>query len=192
MNKNQIAETVTKSALNLIPGVGGAIASILGDYLSIRKEARLNEFIKNADVVKIACYSSTVNATQGSITTDKYNAYMQGNGYALKLYSENMLDYHQPITFQRSKLQNEVFEVIGTTDIYQDKIAIAVVNSGDKKIRLTNENFGTIESRKYVTAESLEDYDNDENRKFKYYEQQNPTSLVVEPRSITTFIVHVK
>ena len=47
MNKNQIAETVTKSALNLIPGVGGAIASILGDYLSIRKEARLNEFIKN-------------------------------------------------------------------------------------------------------------------------------------------------
>ena len=47
MDKNQIAETVTKSALNLIPGVGGAIASILGDYLSIRKEARLNEFIKN-------------------------------------------------------------------------------------------------------------------------------------------------
>lgn len=47
MDKNQIAETVTKSALNLIPGVGGAIASILGDYLSVRKEARLNEFISN-------------------------------------------------------------------------------------------------------------------------------------------------
>ena len=47
MDKNQIAETVTKSALNLIPGVGGAIASILGDYLSVRKEARLNEFIRN-------------------------------------------------------------------------------------------------------------------------------------------------
>lgn len=47
MDKNQIAETVTKSALNLIPGVGGAIASILGDYLSTRKEARLNEFITN-------------------------------------------------------------------------------------------------------------------------------------------------
>jgi len=47
VDKNQIAETVTKSALNLIPGVGGAIASILGDYLSIRKEEKLNEFIKN-------------------------------------------------------------------------------------------------------------------------------------------------
>lgn len=47
MDKNQIAETATKSALNLIPGVGGAIASILGDYLSVRKEARLNEFIRN-------------------------------------------------------------------------------------------------------------------------------------------------
>lgn len=151
----------------------------------------LNEFIKNADVVKIACYSSTVNATQGSITTDKYNAYMQGNGYALKLYSENMLDYYQPITFQRSKLQNEVFEVIGTANIEKDKLAIAVVNSGDKKVRLTNEKFSKIESRKYVTAESLEDYDNDENQKFKYYEQENPSSLVVEPKSITVFVVHV-
>lgn len=62
MDKNQIAETVTKSALNLIPGVGGAIASILGDYLSIRKEARLNEFIKN--------YFGEINQKQNCIVSE--------------------------------------------------------------------------------------------------------------------------
>ncbi len=45
MDKNQITETVMKSALSLIPGVGGALATILGDYLSVRKEERLNNFI---------------------------------------------------------------------------------------------------------------------------------------------------
>lgn len=151
----------------------------------------LNEFIKNADVVKIGCYSSTVNATQGSLTTDKYNAYMQGNGYALKLYSDNMLDYYQPITFQRTKLQEEVFEIIGTTNLSKDKIAIAVVNSGEKRVRLENEKFKKIESRKYVTADFLDDYDDDEHTKFRYYEESNPSSLIVEARSITTFVIQL-
>lgn len=151
----------------------------------------LNEFIKNADIVKIACYSSTVNATQGSLTTDKYEAHMQGNGYALKLYSDSMLDYYQPITFQRSKLKNEVFEIIGTTNIDKDTIALAVVNSGDKRVRLNNDKFKKVVSRKYVTAEFLDDYDTDEYDKFKYYEESNLSSLIVEPRSITTFVIHL-
>lgn len=151
----------------------------------------LNEFIKNANIVKIACYSSTVNATQGSLTTDKYEAHMQGNGYALKLYSDSMLDYYQPITFQRSKLKNEVFEIIGTTNIDKDTIALAVVNSGDKRVRLNNDKFKKVESRKYVTAEFLDDYDTDEYDKFKYFEESNPSSLIVEPRSITTFVIHL-
>lgn len=151
----------------------------------------LNEFIKNADIVKIACYSSTVNATQGSLTTDKYEAHMQGNGYALKLYSDSMLDYYQPITFQRSKLKNEVFEIIGTTNIDKDTIALAVVNSGDKRVRLNNDKFKKVVSRKYVTAEFLDDYDTDEYDKFKYFEELNPSSLIVEPRSITTFVIHL-
>ena len=151
----------------------------------------LNEFIKNADIVKIACYSSTVNATQGSLTTDKYEAHMQGNGYALKLYSDSMLDYYQPITFQRSKLKNEVFEIIGTTNIDKDTIALAVVNSGDKRVRLNNDKFKKVVSRKYVTAEFLDDYDTDEYDKFKYFEESNPSSLIVEPRSITTFVIHL-
>ena len=151
----------------------------------------LNEFIKNADIVKIACYSSTVNATQGSLTTDKYEAHMQGNGYALKLYSDSMLDYYQPITFQRSKLKNEVFEIIGTTNIDKDTIALAVVNSGDKRVRLNNDKCKKVVSRQYVTAEFLDDYDTDEYDKFKYYEESNLSSLIVEPRSITTFVIHL-
>ncbi len=151
----------------------------------------LNEFIRNADVVKIACYSSTVNATQGSITTDKYNAYMQGNGYALKLYSDSMLDYYLPVTYQRSQIKNDVVEIIGTTNLDNNRLAIAVVNSGDKRIRINNDKFKKIESRKYVTAESLEDFDSDENKKFKYYEEENLSSAIVEPKSITTFVIHI-
>lgn len=47
MDKAQITEIISKSILNTIPLVGGALASILGDYLSIRKEARFNQFIED-------------------------------------------------------------------------------------------------------------------------------------------------
>lgn len=47
MDKSQITEMIAKSALSAIPYVGGSIASILGDYMSIRKEERFNEFLQN-------------------------------------------------------------------------------------------------------------------------------------------------
>ena len=40
MNKEQLIETLGKAGLNLVPNVGGALASIVGDYTSSRKEAR--------------------------------------------------------------------------------------------------------------------------------------------------------
>lgn len=46
VDKSMILEAVTKSALNLVPGVGGALASILGDYCSARKDERLMRFIE--------------------------------------------------------------------------------------------------------------------------------------------------
>jgi len=45
MDKKEIIEMIGKAGLNLIPVVGGGIASILGDYLSERKEDRLKEFL---------------------------------------------------------------------------------------------------------------------------------------------------
>ena len=51
--------------------------------------------------------------------------------------------------------------------------------------------FKKIESRKYVTADFLDDYDDDEYSKFRYYEENNPLSIVVEPRSITTFVIQL-
>ncbi len=45
MDKKQIVKAVGKAGLNLIPGVGGSIASILEDYFTARKEERFEEFI---------------------------------------------------------------------------------------------------------------------------------------------------
>lgn len=49
--KRQTFETAIKATLNLIPGIGGiggALASILGDYMSERKETRFHKFIKDS------------------------------------------------------------------------------------------------------------------------------------------------
>ena len=40
----------------------------------------LNSVIANADVFEMCCYSSTVNATQGCVTTEVGGATMQGAG----------------------------------------------------------------------------------------------------------------
>lgn len=94
MDKNQIAETVTKSALNLIPGVGGALASILGDYLSIRKEARLNEFIKN--------YFDEINQKQDYIVRE----YICSNDF-LDIFENILADVMQSRTeLKRNMLKN--------------------------------------------------------------------------------------
>lgn len=47
MTKEQLTETILKSGFNLVPYVGGALASIVGDYTSSRKEERLNEFLQS-------------------------------------------------------------------------------------------------------------------------------------------------
>ena len=94
MDKNQIAETVTKSALNLIPGVGDAIASILGDYLSIRKEARLNEFIKN--------YFNKINQKQDCIVRE----YICSDDF-LDIFENILADVMQSRTeLERNMLKN--------------------------------------------------------------------------------------
>lgn len=47
MEKKEIREVIVKAGLNLVPGIGGALASILEDYLSQRKEVRLKEFLND-------------------------------------------------------------------------------------------------------------------------------------------------
>lgn len=45
MDTPQIISMITKAGLNLIPAVGGGIASIVGDLQSVRKEKRMDEFL---------------------------------------------------------------------------------------------------------------------------------------------------
>jgi hypothetical protein len=46
-DKQYVIESSVKALINLIPGIGGAIGSILSDALADRKEQRLNEFLQS-------------------------------------------------------------------------------------------------------------------------------------------------
>lgn len=47
MDKKEISLTITKAIVNTVPWVGGAIASIIEDCVSSRKEERLKVFLKD-------------------------------------------------------------------------------------------------------------------------------------------------
>jgi len=151
----------------------------------------LNTFIKNADVVKIACYSSTVNATQGSIATDKTNAYMEGNGYALSLYSNYLQKNSLSIVWQGSKVKDGVFEIVGTINDAKDTITLGVVNSSYQSVELTSSLFKDVVSRAYITAESIEDYDKAGTSKFRMIEEGTQGNVVIPGCSITMVTIHI-
>lgn len=46
-DRNYVIETTTKALISFIPGIGGAIGSILSDALADRKEQRLKEFLES-------------------------------------------------------------------------------------------------------------------------------------------------
>ena len=45
-DKQAIIESFTKAVISFVPGIGGAVGSILGDVLAHRKEKRINEFLE--------------------------------------------------------------------------------------------------------------------------------------------------
>lgn len=47
MGKPDFTMMLTKAGLNLIPSVGGSLASLLGDYQTTRNDKRLKEFIQS-------------------------------------------------------------------------------------------------------------------------------------------------
>jgi len=86
----------------------------------------LHEFIRNSDIVAMGNYSSTINAMQGSITTTKNEAMLQGNGMALMLYRNNFGKY--PITITNN---NPIIDIVVSTDD-DGNLFVAIVNPSDR------------------------------------------------------------
>lgn len=159
------------------------ISSRLKDGMGVA--SCLNEFIKNADVVKIACYSSTINAVQGQIKTDDLNAYLEGSGMINALYSRYMQGYNLNITYNIKDF-NEYIEVCATINLERNKITVSVINTTDLRLKINNSNIKNIISRSYMTSDSFEGINNSEGQELRIVRED--TSLnrcLVEPRSVT-------
>ena len=145
----------------------------------------LNVFIKNADVVQIACYSSTINATQGQIATDDLYAYLEGSGMVNALYSRYMQAHSINMTYNVRDF-SEYIEVCATINKERTKITISVINTTDYRLKISNSNIKNILSRSYMTSESFEGINNSDAQELIIV--RDDTSLnrcIVEPRSVT-------
>lgn len=200
LSMKQQAEMRTSNHRNIMGNSGVTISFDEYAYLDAEQESRLkdglgvasalNVFLKNSDIVDIACYSSTINATQGSITTTNYSALMQGNGYVLSLYSRFMESYYMPLTFNKRNVDG-YFEVTGALSQDKKTLTLSVINASSQTIKLTNSKFTRIESIHYVTADYLESINQESNRELFEYELMNPALAVSYPRSLSIITISI-
>lgn len=145
----------------------------------------VNEMIKNGDVVSIACYSSTINATQGQIITDNFASYLEGSGYALSLYKDNLKNHYLPMKYRLSA-GDEYYEAIMTINKEKTEVALAVINTTDKILKFTNRLFKKGITQDIVQGEFLESTNSSKGDELKRTKRTlNAEYAVVEPRSIS-------
>lgn len=147
--------------------------------------AALNTFIENSEAVEIACYSSTVNATQGCITTTPNKVEMQAAGYVLKMYRKYMQKY-----FVKSTIDNLSYNLDCSVSVSEDgkTIGLAVINPSDFSIEIDCSCFGEIESIKKcsLTADFLGSY-GDELK----YEEKSVLNAVAPYCSVSLFVINI-
>ena len=86
----------------------------------------LHEFVRNSDIVIMANYSSTINTTQGSITTTPTDVMLQGSGVALTLYRNYFGKYPYKVTNS-----NGVIDVVAALDD-DGYLTIAITNASER------------------------------------------------------------
>lgn len=152
----------------------------------------VNEMIKNSDVVSIACYSSTVNATQGQIATDDFNAYLEGSGYALSIYRDNLKDYYLPVKY-KATVGDDYYEIIMTVNKEKNEVAIGVINTTDQILKLTNRLFDEGITQDILEGEFLESSNSVKGEELKRTKRTlNAAYVVAEPRSISVTTLKIR
>lgn len=172
-----------KMAIDEYAYMNAEVPSRMKDGMGIA--SGVNEMIKNGDVVSIACYSSTVNATQGQIITDNFASYLEGSGYALSLYKDNLKNHYLPMKYRLSA-GDEYYEAIMTINKEKNEVALAVINTTDKILKFTNRLFKKGITQDIVQGEFLESANSSKGDELKRTKRTlNAEYAVVEPRSIS-------
>ena len=172
-----------KMAIDEYAYMNAEVPSRMKDGMGIA--SGVNEMIKNGDIVSIACYSSTVNATQGQIITDNFASYLEGSGYALSLYKDNLKNHYLPMKYRLSS-GDEYYEAIMTINKEKTEVALAVINTTDKILKFTNRLFKKGITQDIVQGEFLESTNSSKGDELKRTKRTlNAEYAVVEPRSIS-------
>ncbi len=159
------------------------VASRLKDGMGVA--SGLNEMIKNGDVVSIACYSSTVNATQGQVATDDFYAHLEGSGYASSLYRDNLQNHYLPMKYKLSR-GDDYYEAILTVNEEKTEVTLAVINTTDNILKFTNSAFKQGIKQDIVQGDFLESSNSVKSQELSRIKRNlSANYAIVEPRSIT-------
>lgn len=146
----------------------------------------LNLMIDNCDIVGMACYSSTVNATQGCITTTNTKAMYQGSGLVLKAYRHYMQNKKV-----NCSLNSDIDDVYITSTISEDgkKLSVAVVNATEKGLLLDGFDYTKVLTRASVLGTDVEVYNTEANMNNLYLDVKEGLDKPIVPAYSITVLV---
>lgn len=152
--------------------------------------AALNSMVYSG-VVSMACYSSTINAVQGSITTDGYHkAYMQGNGYVLSLYSTYFQRNAVNIATDYKTDDKHYFELSASVSNDKTIMTVSAINATGKAILLDGITPNGKVKRNYVQGKFLDSYNSENGIELNLFEDDlnNP---IVPPLSVAILTIYL-
>lgn len=151
----------------------------------------LNTVIDNADVFEMCHYSSTVNATQGCVTTNDYEARLQGAGYVLKLYHDYMQDYAIEATVKH----NDALQLDVSASISKDgkTLTVSVVNPSEFSVQLNNAIFTNAKriDRHTFTGAYCDSYSTP-SEEIYYEDMLNVANVVAPMQSVSVFVIQLQ
>ncbi len=110
----------------------------------------LNTMVNHADAVKGACYSSTINAMQGCITTTDTDAVMQASGLTLMVYRQDMGN----LAVRCKHESDEYLSISAAVDQERNVLTLAVVNPHAYAVNINLQGMETLPvSARHVIAD---------------------------------------
>jgi alpha-N-arabinofuranosidase len=145
----------------------------------------LNAMTRNADVVSIACYSSTINVTQGSLTTTSSQVMMQGSGYVLSLYRNYFGSLHIPSSIEANDIAS-YFDINCALSSDKKTLTMSVINAGSGNVKLTNPLFKGNIIRDAVIGKFLDSYNENPDEEIAFSES-TVNDCIAPARSVCIF-----
>ena len=139
--------------------------------------------------VSIACYSSTINAVQGSVTTNGYyQSYMQGNGYVLSLYNNHFQRNAVNISSDYQTDDKHYFELAASVSNDKTILTISAINATSNTILLDGVAPSGKVKRNYVQGKFLDSFNSENGIELNLIEDET-NKVIVPPLSVAILTI---